>query len=597
MTRGIIFPRKNKSRIFSRFINLFLLNALIFSFFPFLEAKAAGASLYLAPSSGTYAIGGAFSVSVRVNTGGDPINAAEGSISYDADLLEVSGVSKGGSVFTLWTTEPAARGGSISFGGGIPHPGYKGAGGQIFTINFKAKKAGTAKVRFTSGAVLANDGKGTNILASMGSGSYVINPKTASPDKPADKPAAAQTPTPPKEEIKIDPEYNKPVIFSNTHPEQNRWYNKTKAVFGWKLPDGVSAVSFAFDQDPKTEPNTQSDGLMSEKEFDISKDGNWYFHLKFKDSKRWGTTAHYRIMSDTRPPKPFEAGIRYLEVGEWPELLFETEDADSGMERYDISIGSLEEKTHTVGPEVKTFIAGDLEVGEHTAVIKAVDKAGNETYSTVKFKIEPIPAPEIHNYPSEIKPSDNFYMQGTAIKNGQMTVFMEWPDGRVSTSSAHSDSGGNWFYLDKSELPKGRYVAWATVKNDKGIGSLPSKKISFLVAPPVFAIIGNFVLNYFTVLVSLLFMIILIIIASLYLASMIKRKLKKETIEVEQVLQGNMLDLKKEIDAEFARLAKFEGKAAYKKEKTASRKSIDEKLEMAEKKIMKEIKDVEKMLD
>ena len=34
------------------------------------EAKAASASLYLAPASGTYVIGSTFSISVKVNSGG-----------------------------------------------------------------------------------------------------------------------------------------------------------------------------------------------------------------------------------------------------------------------------------------------------------------------------------------------------------------------------------------------------------------------------------------------------------------------------------------------------------------------------------------------
>ena len=226
MTRRIQFPRMMKNKINSRIISLLLIAFLIFTFLPLGEVNAAGASFYLAPSSGTYVIGGSFSVSVRVNTGGQAVNAAEGAISYDADILEVTGVSKAGSIFSLWTTEPAGRGGSISFGGGIPHPGYTGAGGQIFSVSFKTKKAGTAQIRFTSGAVLANDGKGTNILASMGSGSYVISPKVTAPDRPAQQTPSTSAPEPPK----VEAEYNKPKISSETHPDENKWFNKSKST-------------------------------------------------------------------------------------------------------------------------------------------------------------------------------------------------------------------------------------------------------------------------------------------------------------------------------------------------------------------------------
>jgi len=136
----------------------FLILLLVFT-----VAQAASASLYLTPSSGTRNVGAKFSVGVNVNTGGAPINAAQGVISYDSKVLKVISVSKG-NVFSLWTTNPQASGGSIKFGGGIPHPGYKGSAGRIITIRFQALKVGSGGVRFTSGYVLANDGKGTNIL-------------------------------------------------------------------------------------------------------------------------------------------------------------------------------------------------------------------------------------------------------------------------------------------------------------------------------------------------------------------------------------------------------------------------------------------------
>ena len=97
---------------------------------------------------------------------------------FNPDKLEVKSISKTDSIFTLWVQEPAFSNslGTITFAGGKPSPGYTGAAGTINTITFKAKTAtfATADLTFAVGSVLADDGKGTNILTNMGSGVYTI---------------------------------------------------------------------------------------------------------------------------------------------------------------------------------------------------------------------------------------------------------------------------------------------------------------------------------------------------------------------------------------------------------------------------------------
>ncbi|MCK5320420.1 hypothetical protein KAJ61_03460, partial [Candidatus Parcubacteria bacterium] len=230
--------RRNKSRIKFSIILLFL----VFNFSQIKEAKAASASLYLAPAVGTYVIGSTFSISVKVNSGGgEGINAAEGVINYDTNLLDATAVSNGGSIFPFWTVQPAISGGTIRFGGGLPPPAYVGTAGHIIKITFKAKKSGKAAVRFASGAVLANDGKGTNILASMGSASYIISPKVDAPKQDIGAKPAKQEPQ------AVEKEYNKPIIKSETHPDSEKWSNNNNVKFSWELPSGIIGVSIGFD--------------------------------------------------------------------------------------------------------------------------------------------------------------------------------------------------------------------------------------------------------------------------------------------------------------------------------------------------------------
>lgn len=578
------------------FLYIFIF-AFVFSSFKIIPTRAAGATLYFAPSSGTYVIGGSFTVSVKVNSGGVDVNAAEGGISFDTNLLEVSGVSKGGSIFPFWTVSPSFSNsaGTINFGGGMPPPAYSGTAGHIISVTFKAKKAGKAAVRFASGAVLANDGKGTNILASMGSASYVISPKVTAP--PPEKPTVETTQ---REETKIEEkedvlEYNKPVIVSESHNE-NKWSNNNDVKFKWDLPDVVTGVSISFDENPVSDPGPKSDGLFNEKTFNDVEDGIWYLHLKFEDSRKWGTIEHFRVMIDTVAPDPFTASTKEIRIGEWPILTFETSDKDSGMDRYEIFVGSLEEQEHALEPDVSELEVTNLETGNHTAIVKAVDKAGNETISTVNFKVDPIPTPEIIDYPRELKPSDKFYASGKALADSSVNIQIQ-EDGRlVGSSTVSVDSEGRWFYLHENNLNNGRYIVWATAINDVGIRSETSEKKTFLVAPPVFTMVGSYVIDYFTVFVSLLFMVLLIIALIVFIVGLLRRKLKKETFEIEDVLHENLEQHKKTIDQEFSKLKKFEGTAEYTKEKAKIRNSMKKKLEIIEGKIMKEIRDVEKIL-
>ncbi|MDP3784694.1 MAG: cohesin domain-containing protein [bacterium] len=144
--------------------------ALIFGAFLCLPLLArAQATLSVSPQSGAYRAGELFSVLLNVNTGGSPINAAAGQLNFDNLRMEVVSMGYSSSIFTIWTEEPVFSNpaGTVRFSGGLPSPGFNGASGALLRITFRPKAAGQAPVVFASGSVLANDGKGTNILDNL----------------------------------------------------------------------------------------------------------------------------------------------------------------------------------------------------------------------------------------------------------------------------------------------------------------------------------------------------------------------------------------------------------------------------------------------
>jgi len=138
-------------------------------------AEKWAATLFILPEKGTFIIDKDFSSTVNVDTNTE-INAAEGSIYFPVDKLEVISLSKKESIFSLWAVEPSYSNieGTIWFGGVLPTPGFKGSEGKILTITFKPIKEGKADIKFKEGLVLANDGNGTDILKEIKSASFIL---------------------------------------------------------------------------------------------------------------------------------------------------------------------------------------------------------------------------------------------------------------------------------------------------------------------------------------------------------------------------------------------------------------------------------------
>ncbi|MEK7067743.1 MAG: hypothetical protein AAB956_01970 [Patescibacteria group bacterium] len=102
---------------------IFLISG-VFGYSPLSYAQTYTASLYLSPSTGEYTVGNTFSIDVKVNTGGAAINAAEATLAFNPNSLEIVKLAKNNSIFALWTQEPVFSNapGSMSFGGGLPSP-------------------------------------------------------------------------------------------------------------------------------------------------------------------------------------------------------------------------------------------------------------------------------------------------------------------------------------------------------------------------------------------------------------------------------------------------------------------------------------------
>lgn len=183
-----------------------------------LPVRAEGAFFYLSPASGNYETGKDFSTHIFINAEGVAINAAQAEIYFPSEKLKVLSVSKVGSIFSLWVQEPVFSNtrGVISFGGGLPSPGYRGSAGKVITVSFRAVSSGEAKVFFGKEIITANDPWGTNVFSFSQEGIYTILP----PEKLSPEVPTIDTEPPHSFEITLDnegdPTNPQPLLYFET---------------------------------------------------------------------------------------------------------------------------------------------------------------------------------------------------------------------------------------------------------------------------------------------------------------------------------------------------------------------------------------------
>lgn len=282
---------------------------------------AAGATLSLSPSSGSYTVGDTFSVTIGVHTGGASINAAEATLNFPSEKLQVLGISKGGSIFKMWAVEPDYSNdqGVISFAGGIPGSSYNGTSGKVLTINFKIKSEGQAAIDFSGARVLAADGKGTDIFGAAQGGSYTFSPAAIKP--------SIKAPSAPK-------------ISSSTHPDPAKWYSLNNAKFNWLLTKDITGVRLLIGKTPEVVPTVTYIPPIGSREVADLEDGVWYFHVRLQNAAGWGGTAHFRFQIDATKPERFALQERERDDATDPRIVFlvDAVDSASGIDHYEFQI-------------------------------------------------------------------------------------------------------------------------------------------------------------------------------------------------------------------------------------------------------------------
>ncbi|MCX6791049.1 MAG: hypothetical protein NTV62_02545 [Candidatus Gribaldobacteria bacterium] len=546
------------------------------------------ATSYFNPASGSIAVGSVLTVSVLVNTENAAINNAEATISFPNDLLEVISVNKVGSIFSLWVEDPSFSNltGTVSFNGGLPTPGFNGAGGKILSVSFRAKKEGSASLAFSSMAIRANDGYGTNVSRVVGSTSYNLVK------------GSAITPGVEESPIVVLNAPKAPHISSLTHPIQDRWYSNNSPELSWDISTGITETRLLVDENSFTVPTILYPEPIFNKKLNNLADGIWYFHVQLKNKFGWGSVANFKIQIDTTSPQPFEIKIKEGEETTTPQptLVFKAIDKLSGIDYYELKIDQ-ENPIKINGPEYRLPAQGK---GKHLVALRAVDMAGNYAIATQEFNTIPIEAPIITEYTKSASPGAMFSIKGTSLPEVAVIIHVQKNGKETMLQEVKSDQDGIWSFIGDSPTELGAWEIWAEVKDSSGAKSDASGKVFLKINPPIFIKIGRLAIDYLSIIFTLLGLISFVIFGAYKMWKKIQiikkqgeRRLKEEITEAEKSLYNAFRFLEKETKEQIAQL---DGRASLSTKEKDIYNNLKKALENSEKFVGKEIEDVKKRI-
>ncbi|MCX6737597.1 MAG: hypothetical protein NTX26_02610, partial [Candidatus Parcubacteria bacterium] len=164
--------------LFSRDLRIVLTIAFLWLFLGNPQAKAA--NFVIGTASSTCRVGSSITLNILLNSPDIAANAVQGDITYHFDSLSLASINIKDTLIQFWVHTPVINNasGTVSFEGAIMTPGYLGKTGRILSLIFNCRQEGITPISFSSGSILANDGKGTSILDNLSSLNITILPQT-----------------------------------------------------------------------------------------------------------------------------------------------------------------------------------------------------------------------------------------------------------------------------------------------------------------------------------------------------------------------------------------------------------------------------------
>lgn len=305
-----------------------------------------GADIYFMPSTSEIINGQNFLVQVLVDSEQE-VNAIDAEIFWNVDVLELTSVNQGGSIFDLWVKRPVIdQSGSIRLLAGATQ-NFIGQGGKIVDLLFKVT-GGDSQASLSFGVdskLLRADGQGSLADLKLFEVNYDILARPV----------------------------NLPILTSASMSDENKWYSSKIFDVQWQGQPGFE-YSYLLSQDPAQVPDEVPNDILFNIKYEGLDDGIYYFHLLAQTANgSWLPKVTRRVMIDTTIPETMVVEIvgKDIGFGVGQSLVFYSSDVMSGIDYYELK--EIEDDWIIINsPYVYNSQFFSREVS-----LRAVDRAGN----------------------------------------------------------------------------------------------------------------------------------------------------------------------------------------------------------------------------
>jgi hypothetical protein len=572
------------------------------------------ANISLAPISGTYKVGSTISIVISLTNNQDTINAVSAGLSFSNDTLELTSLSKDGSVMTLWAEDPTYSNvtGKVSFEGGVTNPGFSNSQGKILTLTFKVKKEGQGLVTISSGSVLANDGDATNVLGTLGAAAFILSSSgqdpvlvTTKPTRVAESSAAgtqgAQTSVSTSAQSKEVPA---PVISSASYPDNTKWYSSRDAVFSWNLPPSVTVVRTVYGQREKSVPTKVYTPPISSRSFSVDGDGVMYMHVQFQVGDNRGAITSYKFQIDSQSPQITKLSfVDDPSIASTSQALFiNAEDRLSGVDHLTISIDEGPETIYPIDDK-SVYILQKQTPGKHTVTVGAVDLAGNTSKRTLDYTIKSILTPTIIGHTENVVSGDKVSISGITYASttveailtriGEVGPFgFSLVDTQVhkdsnykETQTTESDGKGVFSIMWSTSVPSGIYEIKLRAIDDTGVSSNYTDGKVIVVKSMALVRFATFISGWLSLILITLFAIVASAATfwySILQFSHFRRRVRRTMQEAEEALRANVEAICKDTEDFHVTLVKAQKKRELTKEEQFMLRKFKKRLDSIE---------------
>lgn len=279
------------------------------------------------------------------------------------------------------------------------------------------------------------------------------------------KDAAGNLSEPDHYELRVDTQIAQPQIQSTSHPDENKWYTVTQAVFQLIPPPDLSGiVGFYYQLDTSSENFDVDQSSFSEApkiQIPIQEEGIYFLKVVCRDAagNRGSVPALYRIQSDLRVLTPILHSPSHPDPQKWyrsksVQIVIDAPPDLSGIWGYYVKFDQNE--AYEFNETQMEFVQkSDFEIevsGEGIGFIHVVarDQAGNIS-SVIHFKVQiamEILPPQVK---SPTHPLEHW-------SNHQSPIFQWEPQ------TSLSEVEGYYFFIDSQEttIPQPDQAQWTT---------------------------------------------------------------------------------------------------------------------------------------